>query len=571
MALLLKWTWLLAMGWAAHLALRRHHARWRLILWRGILCLGLALPLAHFLRIPAFQIPIAGAVSPGAADDPTQQPAFAGQLPETPQSEVGDSPISSGAAREGTRGTEGTEGTQGTKGGDSRIASGGNLPGSAGASHYRIAGASAHLGIGGAHRAPLHSEVPWGSVLLLTWALGCGCGAFRLLRLHLQLFRLRKETCRPSPDLRQLARQIQVRLKAGREVDIQISEAVTSPFLCGLFNPAIILPPGLAQQLSEGELVALLSHEIAHLRQNDLAWCVAWRWMKAFFWFHPLVWKVPAVHNLACEQEADRVASRLLAEEESYSRLLARLALRVLALPAVETKLTLNGSSQIAWRLIHLGQKGTDAWNWKHSAAGLGLVGLLFLMTAGFDFSKAGPAGLAVKMVQSGQVLTMAQASAAPEAVSAGRPVEPEARLYMTQESAASEAVSASKSGPPLTIDLRDGSHFVGRSLKDTLNFRSPMMGDFKLKWPVIRSIEYAGTNADLARLTATNGDLFVITLAADALPVQTVFGQIVLPVELIRSVRAPEAGNGGLSSSTNMTESGQSGSSSIATNLFLK
>jgi hypothetical protein len=204
---------------------------------------------------------------------------------------------------------------------------------------------------------------------------------------------LRKKTCRPSPDLEQLAREIQVRLQVRREVEVQISDAVTSPFLCGVFKPAILVPRMLAQQLSQSEMAALLSHEMAHLRQHDLFWCVAWRWMKAVWWFHPLVWRVPAVHNLACEQEADRAASGQLAEPDSYPQLLARLALRVLALPAIETKLTLNGSSQIARRLNHLGQKGTGAWSWRHSVAGIGLVGLLFLMTAGCDFSKTSPAG----------------------------------------------------------------------------------------------------------------------------------------------------------------------------------
>jgi hypothetical protein len=391
------------------------------------------------------------------------------------------------------------------------------------------------------------------------------------LRLHLQLLRLRKETCRPSPDLQQLARQIQVRLKAGREVDVQISEAVTSPFLCGLLKPAIILPPGLAQELSESELVALLSHEIAHLRQNDLAWCVAWRWMKAVCWFHPLVWKVPAVHNLACEQEADRIASRHLAEEDSYSRLLARLALRVLALPAVETKLTLNGNSQIAWRLNHLCQDATDTWSWKHSAAGLGLVGLMFVMTAGFDFSKASPAGLPVKIVQSGQVLTPVQSSAAGEAASVGRPVEPEARRYTAQANGVPDPSSTDESSPQLTFDLRDGSRVVGKSLKNTFSFRSPAMGNFKLAWAGVRSIEYAETNTDLARLTATNGDLFVIQLSAVGLRVETGFGQIVLPVKLIRSVKTLEAGNGGLSSSTNMTGTEETGKSSMATDIFFR
>jgi len=218
--------------------------------------------------------------------------------------------------------------------------------------------------------------------------LGCVCGTCRLFRLHLQLSRLRAETCPPSPELQRLARQVQVRLNVRREVDVRISDAVTSPFVCGLSKPAIIVPSALAQALSPGELDALLNHEMAHLRQHDLVWCLAWRWMKVLCWFHPFVWRVPAAHNLACEEEADRIAAGQLAERDSYAQLLARLALRVLALPALETQLTLNGSSQIARRLIRLGPEGRRAWSWSHSAAGFALVGLIFLVTDGCDFSK---------------------------------------------------------------------------------------------------------------------------------------------------------------------------------------
>jgi beta-lactamase regulating signal transducer with metallopeptidase domain/thiol-disulfide isomerase/thioredoxin len=350
MGILFKWTCLLALGWLAHWVLRRHHPRWRLILWRSIFCFGLTLPLLHFFQVPGIKIPIAshtvdttefaGSFPPVAAVNPIQPAASMGHPAQAPAA-------ASSASRSATSPPV-------------------SLP---------------------------PKPIPWDGILLLLWALGCVCGAFRLVRLHLQLCRLRKNACHPSPDLQRLAEQIQVRLNVRRQVDVQISESITSPFVCGLSKPAIILPPALAHELSPGEIAALLSHEMAHLRQHDLLWCVAWHWMKVFYWFHPLVWQVPSVHNLACEQEADRVASGDLEQQDSYAQLLARLALRVLALAAVETALTLNGSSQIARRLIHLGQKSRRSWNWKHSVAGFGLVGLMFLMTAGCDFSKTVAAG----------------------------------------------------------------------------------------------------------------------------------------------------------------------------------
>src|ERR1022692_3711442 len=84
-ALLFKWTCLLALGWVIHVTLRRHHARWRLILWRGILCLGLTLPFLHFVQLPGLKIPVGidaadtsgliGSPSPASAVNPIQSGA----------------------------------------------------------------------------------------------------------------------------------------------------------------------------------------------------------------------------------------------------------------------------------------------------------------------------------------------------------------------------------------------------------------------------------------------------------------------------------------------------------------
>jgi beta-lactamase regulating signal transducer with metallopeptidase domain len=344
---LFKWTCLLALGWLAHWALRRRHARWRLALWRSMLCFGLVLPLTQFLEIPGIKIPI--------NTEKTSSTELAGPFPSaalavqtTPPANLVTQPS-------------------------------------------KIPGASSPAAISGNSLPPQAptKPIPWGIILTVVWALGCACGIARLTWLHLQLSRLQKASNQPTADLQLVATRIQARLDVHQTVAVRISETVSSPFVCGLLKPMIIIPRLLEQQLSPAELSALLSHEIAHLRRHDLFWCVAWRWLQAVCWFHPLIWNVPAAHNLACEQEADRLASGQLAEHDSYSRMLARLALRVLALPAVETSLTLNGSSQIARRLDHLGRKGRGNWNWLHSTAAFSLAGLLFLLTAGCQLSKS--------------------------------------------------------------------------------------------------------------------------------------------------------------------------------------
>ena len=54
--ILIKWTVLVALGWCAHALLRSRDARWRLILWRGILCGGLLLLLTPLFSVPTYEI-----------------------------------------------------------------------------------------------------------------------------------------------------------------------------------------------------------------------------------------------------------------------------------------------------------------------------------------------------------------------------------------------------------------------------------------------------------------------------------------------------------------------------------
>lgn len=351
--ILLKWTALLALGWLAHWWLRNDHARWRLILWRGIFCFALVLPLLPLVHLPGMNISVPGQFAAAKESDQRPAPVFPGKL------------LPDKAAAASSTGLLFTE-----------------SPAPAG-------------GISQFTRS-------WKNVFLMVWALGCLATVTRLVRLHWQLSRLQNKSRPAGPGLQWLAQQIQLRLNVQPGAAVHVSDAVTSPFVCGIWKPTIILPRTLAQQLPPEELSALLSHEVAHLRNHDLRWCVAWRWLQAVCWFHPLVWQIPAAHNLACEQEADRVASGQLPDQETYAQLLARLALRVLALPALETRLTMNGSSHLARRLNHLSRSNRHRWHWSHTLFGFGLVALIFLPTACCTINIYAPPGSTVSTTHHG-------------------------------------------------------------------------------------------------------------------------------------------------------------------------
>jgi len=338
--ILWRWTVLLVLGWTAHGLLRSRDARWRLILWRGVFCFGLALPLTRFLPLPVFQIPVHD---------------FGGIATATPS-------LAAPSLAEGT------------------IPPGMARPVAPGVVEAAKDGAA----VDGVHRpaGSLFLTISWNGMLITLWATGALGGALRLVRFMIQLSNLKRAAIPAAPAIQLLAGEILQRLRIRRLVRVLVSDSAVSPFVFGLTHPVIMLPGKLAQSLSSEEMAALLGHEIAHLRRYDLLWCAGWRWMKALFWFHPLVWKVPEAHSLACEEEADRMASSQMENRASYARILAQMTLRVLAIPEVETQLTANGTAQITERLRRLG-KELGIWKQKQSVAAFGLVLAMVLVSAG--------------------------------------------------------------------------------------------------------------------------------------------------------------------------------------------
>jgi beta-lactamase regulating signal transducer with metallopeptidase domain len=348
--ILWKWSVLFALAWAAHGVLRFRDARWRLILWRGILCFVLALPLVALLPLPAFQVPVqdlGGVFTLAAPGATAPRPADKTMAPWTAQPMA---PMMAGAARKGAV----------------EVAQGGHLV---------------------PNRLFLAVSLP--GILITVWAAGALFGAIRLLCFMFQLSALRKAATPAGPAIERLAGENLERLRIGRLHQVLLSDSAVSPFAFGIFQAAIMLPRKLAQSLPPEEMAALLGHEMAHLRSHDLFWGAGWRWTQAIFWFHPLVWRIPQAHSLACEEEADRVACSQSEDRAAYARSLARLTLQVLAIPPMETQLSANATAQITRRLCRL-EKGPGTWKPTHSLAAVGLVLAMVLLSAGCNPAKQG-------------------------------------------------------------------------------------------------------------------------------------------------------------------------------------
>jgi beta-lactamase regulating signal transducer with metallopeptidase domain len=108
------------------------------------------------------------------------------------------------------------------------------------------------------------------------------------------------------------------------------SDRVQVPTAIGFFQPAIVIPAWLLQDLSPDELNQILLHELAHLRRRDDWTNLVQKIVKALFFFHPAVWWIEKNLSLEREMACDDAVLAATAQPRAYAECLTHLAERTL-------------------------------------------------------------------------------------------------------------------------------------------------------------------------------------------------------------------------------------------------
>jgi TonB family protein len=107
-----------------------------------------------------------------------------------------------------------------------------------------------------------------------------------------------------------------------RATRLVLSTDVLEPGVWGVWQPIIVLPQDLADQLSDAELETVLLHELVHVNRRDNLVSHLQVMLCSLFWFYPIAWiinrKLLAEREQACDEEvlslghsSDRYAASL--------------------------------------------------------------------------------------------------------------------------------------------------------------------------------------------------------------------------------------------------------------------
>ncbi len=89
-------------------------------------------------------------------------------------------------------------------------------------------------------------------------------------------------------------------------IPVRFSLTLLEPGLVGIFRPVLLLPEGIAAQLSPAQLALVIEHELCHWRRRDNLTGAIHMIVTLVFWFHPLVWwigrRLVAERERACDE-----------------------------------------------------------------------------------------------------------------------------------------------------------------------------------------------------------------------------------------------------------------------------
>jgi beta-lactamase regulating signal transducer with metallopeptidase domain len=221
----------------------------------------------------------------------------------------------------------------------------------------------------------------WADWVATAALLGAGLGVLRLALGLGAVARWRRRS-RPVRDaaLLRLAEGLRTALGCRRPVAVRESDEVTVPATAGWLRPLVLLPADW-RAWGEGDLRAVLAHELAHVSRSDYLAGLLARLGVALHFYNPLAHWLAGRLRLEQELAADALGARLAGGRGPYLRALARLALRRDERPARPGRVFLSAGGTLDRRIQMLRTRTswperTPSWPGR-AAAGLLLAAAL--------------------------------------------------------------------------------------------------------------------------------------------------------------------------------------------------
>ncbi|MCK4850139.1 MAG: carboxypeptidase regulatory-like domain-containing protein [Phycisphaerae bacterium] len=220
---------------------------------------------------------------------------------------------------------------------------------------------------------PSAIAITWPTIALLIWLAVVVAMVLLLIQRLLFVRGLIAQSSDADSELSAILRRCCKWMHLKKHVRLRLSPTPTSPAVCGLLHPVILLPDGFAGQLDNHHLRAVLLHELAHIKRRDLWANLVQTILQIVYFYNPLLWLANAVIRRVREQAVDEMVLVAMGENhEEYPDTLLAVARLSLARPALSLRLigVVESKKALTQRIKHIISRPLP------KTAKLGLLGL---------------------------------------------------------------------------------------------------------------------------------------------------------------------------------------------------
>ncbi|MEN6335742.1 MAG: M56 family metallopeptidase [Phycisphaerales bacterium] len=227
-------------------------------------------------------------------------------------------------------------------------------------------------------------------LLLVIWAAVVSALTLLLVQRAFFVRGLLAQSEAASRDMMRELEECRRRLNLRRRVDLRLSPNATSPAVCGLLRPVILIPQSIAPRLQSHDLQAVLLHELAHVKRGDLWINLVQTLLQIAYFYNPLLWLANAMIRRTREQAVDETVLVAMGETaRQYPEILVNIAkLAFTRRPTLSLRLigVVESKSALTARIKHILTRPLP------KTAKLGLFSLLVILgSASVLLPMAGP------------------------------------------------------------------------------------------------------------------------------------------------------------------------------------
>ena len=114
------------------------------------------------------------------------------------------------------------------------------------------------------------NSITWQGGIFLVWLVGVLVLSVLLIQ---RIFFVKGLIAQSEPAKNRLLdtlKECSAQLGIKRDIEMKLSHNASSPAVCGLFNPVILIPANILSKISHEKLKAILIHELSHIKRADL-------------------------------------------------------------------------------------------------------------------------------------------------------------------------------------------------------------------------------------------------------------------------------------------------------------